>query len=261
MISAEEKDENTAKFIEKTSDNIINLIKESTKFISEKGDEILGYLHKNSLYCKNLIEKKEYRNCLFVLIKLNDICLKSIIYKPKEINEELKAILQDLQELIMNSEKTKDNALKIDTSILIKNVKYFEKQFNNHNRMIDEYGKNGEFYFEILNILVDIINNIGVIYHKRKKTDRALYYMNLCSNIMIKMKIYTFPQMFKYVEIALNLILSMSEENNNETISQAFYNLIIFIENLESKLEQIPDHPDIYKAIQSSCIKLLDLVE
>ena len=258
MISAEEKDENTAKFIEKTSDNIINLIKESKKFISDKGDEILGYLHKNTLYCKDLIEKKEYKNCLFVLIKLNDICLKSMIYKPKETNEELKTIIQDLQELIVNSEKAKDNALKIDTTLLIKNIKYFEKQLNNHNKMIEEFGENGKFYFEILNILIDIINNIGVIYYKRKKIDRALYYMNLCSNIMIKMKIYTFPQMFKYVEIALNLVLSMADESN---IGQAFCNLIIFIENLESKLEQIPQHPDIYKAIESNSIKLLDLVE
>ena len=65
----------------------------------------------------------------------------------------------------MNSEKTKDKALKIDTSIMIKNIKYFEKQSSNHNKMIKDYGIIGEFYFEVLNILIDIINNIGVIYN------------------------------------------------------------------------------------------------
>ena len=260
MISAEEKDENTVIFIEKTSDTIINLIKDSNKF-ADKREEILDYLHKNSLYCKDLIEKKEYKNCLFILIKLNDVCLKSILYKPKETNEELKAILEDLQDLIVNSEKTKDKALKIDTSVMIKNMKYFEKQSNNHNRMIKYYGIIGEFYFEVLNILIDIINNIGVIYHKRKKIDRALYYMNLCSNIMIKMKIYTLPQLFKYAEIALNLILSMSDESNIENIGQAFCNIIMFIENLESKVEQIPDFIQSYKDIQNISATLIDLVE
>jgi hypothetical protein len=262
MIGAGEdnKDDHIVQEVEQKSDEIITYIKQSKNFM-DKAQEIFSFVETKANYCKELIEKSKYKNCLFILIKLNEICLKTVMNKPKECKEDISAVLKDVETFIENAEATKSESVKID---LYKYTQYLKNFDGIRPSAINVKDKISAFYVRIMELLGDVINNIGCIYYKRNRVDRSLYYFNLAAQIFMRLKANTENIAIQYIITIVNMVYALNdnEKEGLDASGQLVCNSIMLMENIETRHEDTPSgKPDPFDKINLPLKSIANLIE
>ena len=87
-----------------------------------------------------------------------------------------------------------------------------------------------------------VLNNLGVIYRMRSKSDRSVLNFSLAADVMLEISSFMDSyQIFSLITVFNNLIYSVKKNANLEDCMKVINYSVLFMEKFESKIEEKSD--------------------
>lgn len=228
-----ESSKNLQAEVEREVEQLIPLVTSGAK-LSETKKKVFSFLYKYSAYCFELIERKEFKSCLYILLKLQTLCLTVLQKSPEVEKSGLKKVASSISEVFVQYQK-EPNSVNLRIGDFFNLISKQTKQLN----LGSELSETTQYLTEVIFVLAMTLNNIGAIYKIREKIDRAVLNFMLCIEVMMAFGSHLDAfQTYSFITAIANFTACIQNDPEKlEDISQMIASSILFLEELETQVQ------------------------
>ena len=219
--------------VERETEQILELLEGKRNILSFK-QKILSFFYKYSRHCYEYIAKSEFKSCLFILLKIQSLCLTILQKTLSAEKSQINTIIRDVIE-IFERHQTQSEV----PSFRIGDYFSFVKSQMQTLTLELQSNEITKFCLEVIYILSMTLNNLGSIYKLRNNSDKAV--RNFCAAVDLMMaldKLLDAYQTFSFLIAFINSIHCVEiQDDKLEDVSQVVCNAVLYVEKLESKID------------------------
>lgn len=225
--------------VERETDRLLKYVETQSDLLEYK-KKIFSFLYKYSAYSFELIERAEFKSCLYILLKLQTLCIAILQNNSSIGKSEIKTMVTKIINIFENYQKNPSTiSFELDNFLEIIQKKSKRILFGL------SHDDTTKFYVEILFILAMVLNNLGSIYKLRNKAERAALNFCLAADIMMIFEnLMNSFQIYSFAVVCVNLFDCISTEEQLKDTSRVISSSILFMEKLESSIEELGSKAD-----------------
>jgi len=238
------------KEFEAACDDMLKILLVDNSF-QKNWKKVVEFLEAYTTYCSQLLNESHLKSCLFVLIKLQNICSETLRNFPADVDPN-----REISYFFQQNEKDSDRGTKIEIENIINLLQNALSM-----KDITELKSAGTFaYYLVLEYYLQITNNIAFISFKRNKLDKAIHFLLKTLDCIALTRYSSYYVKYHLSTVIMNLVY-LIDENNQEDASQILTNVILYLEKMETEIDKNKNKEPVYNYINERAFNFCFMLE